>query len=149
MQAARRGAIRGARSGRAAASWLAPPPSAFRESPLHSGGGENDEKDDPPNRRRVTEVKEPEALVVEEERQYVGRADWTALRHHEYVVEYLEGIDHRHDQLQHGDPGQQRPRHVPELAPRARAVHARCLVVRRRNRLQTGEVDDHRETEPL
>src|SRR5207244_364172 len=103
--------------GRAAASWLAPPPSAFRESPLHSGGGEDDEKDDPPDRRRVTEVKEPEALVVEEERQDVGCADWTALCHHEYVVEHLERIDHGHDQLQHGDPGQEGPRQVPELSP--------------------------------
>ena len=73
------------------------------------------------------------------------RIERAAARQHVDQLEVGEREQHREGHHDRDDRRQQRQRHVAELLPRRRAVEARRLVVRRRDRLQSGEQRDRDE----
>jgi hypothetical protein len=75
----------------------------------------------------------------------VRRVQRSAARQHVDQLEIGEREQHGKGHHDGDDRRQQRQRHVAELLPRRRAVEARRLVIRRRDRLQPGEQRDRDE----
>ena len=66
------------------------------------------------------------------------------VRDHELVGR----VDHADQELDREERTQQRQRDVPKAAPGAGAVHLGGLVEIRRNRLETGQEEEHRQRQP-
>src|SRR5690606_12537443 len=95
---------------------------------LNDGDHKKDDEEDRGQRRRVSRVEVPEALDVEQVRQDLSGAQWTAIGQDLHGVEALQrpqGQDHDDE-----DRGrrEQRQRYVPQLVPGGSAVKRRGLV---------------------
>ena len=98
-------------------------------------------------RARVAHFEVLERFLVDHQRQQVCDLQRAAAGDHVRAVEFLERLDHLHDEVEEDHRRQQWQGDPPEHLPGARAIEARGFVEIRGDALQAGEKDHHRRAE--
>ena len=127
--------------------WLLPVRFARHPSDVRNRDDEDDHGDHPGQRGAVAGIVILEGLEIHPGAEHLGRPAGPAIGHRVDDVEDLERLNDR--QRQHDDVGlgQARQGDVAEGLPGVGAVESCRLVILLRDRLQTGEVEDHRKAD--